>query len=55
MGKDILTFEDIKIYNRHKCPILLRDVDIEKILVFNKISLGQKSCKYFIGYLYDNH
>ena len=28
------------------------DVDIEKILVFNKISLGEKTYKYFISYLY---
>ena len=31
------------------------DVDIEKVLVSNKISFGEKNYKYFIGYLYDNH
>ena len=30
-------------------------VDIEKVLVSNKISFGKKSCKYFIGYLYNDH
>ena len=43
-----------KIYC-HKTSILLKDVDIEKLLVFNKISFSEKSCKYFIGYLYDYH
>ena len=27
-------------------------IDIEKVLVSNKISFGEKDCKYFIGYLY---
>ena len=35
--------------------MLLRDVDIEKVLVSNKISFGEKNYKYFIGYLYNNH
>ena len=29
-------------------------VDIEKVLVSNKISFGEKSYKYFIAYLYNN-
>ena len=33
----------------------LKDVDIEKALVSNKISFGRRKYKYFIGYLYDNH
>ena len=33
----------------------LRDLDIEKVLVSNKIYFGKKKIKYFIGYLYDNH
>ena len=39
----------------HKTPILLRDVDIEKVFVSNKIPLCKKNYKYFTGYLYDNH
>ena len=31
------------------------DVDIEKVLVSNKISSGEKNYKYFIGYLYNDH
>ena len=43
-----------KIY-RHKVPIFLGDVDIEKVLASKNISFGEKNFKYFIGYLYDNH
>ena len=54
MGKEILTFENIEIeenkFYRHKSPILLNDIDTEKVLVSNQISFS-----YFIGYLYDNH
>ena len=31
------------------------DADIEKVLVSNKSSFGEKNYKYFIGYLYDSH
>ena len=30
------------------------DVDIEKVLVSNKISFREKNYKYFIGYLYND-
>ena len=33
----------------------MRDVDIEKVLVSNKISFGEKNYKYFIGYLYNDN
>ena len=59
MDKDILTFGDIEIeknkFYRRKLPVPLRDVDIEKVLVSNKISFGEKNYKYFIGYLHNNH
>ena len=60
MGKEILTFGDIEIEKisfivRHKTLTLLRDVDIEKVLVSNKISFGEKNYKYFIGYLYNDN
>ena len=56
MGKEILKFghieiEKIKFYH-HKTPIFLREVDIEKVLVSNKISFGKK---YFISYLYNGN
>ena len=31
------------------------DVDIEKVLVSNKTCFGEKSYKYFIGYLHNNN
>ena len=47
MGKEILTFEDIQIekikFYRNKTPILGGDVYIEKVLVSNKISFGEKT------------
>ena len=59
MGKDILTFDNIEIeknkFYLHNPPILLGDEDIEKVLVSNKVSFGEKNYKCFIGYLYDNH
>ena len=58
MGKRILTFGDIEIeitkFYRHKAPTFLKDVDVEKVLS-NKISFGEKNCKYFIGYLYNDN
>ena len=59
MGKEILTFKGIEIEKNeiylHKIPIFLGDVDIQKVLVSNKISFGEKDCKYFIGYLYNGN
>ena len=59
MGQEILTSGDIKIekykFYPHKTPIFLKDLDIENVLVSNKISFAEKNYKYFIGYLYDNH
>ena len=47
MGKEILTFDKIEIeknkFNRRKSPVPLRDLDSEKVLVSNKISLGEKT------------
>ena len=46
MVKEILTFGNIEIeknrFYRHKTPILLEDVDIEIVIVSNKISFGEK-------------
>ena len=47
MGKEILTLDDIEIeiskFDRDKAPIFSKDVDIEKVLVSNKISFGVKA------------
>ena len=49
----VLKFE--KIYNHHKIYILLKDVDIKKVLGTTKVSFDEKNYKYFIGYLYNDH
>ena len=44
MGEEILTFGNIEIeknkFYHHKSPTFLEDVNIEKVLVSNKISSG---------------
>ena len=59
MGKEILMFRDIWIeknkFYRHKASIHLRDVDIEKVLVSNKVSFGKNNYKYSNGYLHNDH
>ena len=46
MGKEILTFGDIAMKKKrfycHKGPVPLRDVDIEKVSVSNKVFFGKK-------------
>ena len=51
-------FEDIEIeknkfFSGHKSPVLLKDQDIEKLLVSNKIFSFFENYKYFVGYLYN--
>ena len=47
MGKKNLTFADIETekskFYRHKSPIFLKDADITKVLVCNKISSGEET------------
>ena len=47
MGKEILEFDNTEIeknkFYRNWTPIFLKDVDIEKVLVSNKISFGEKT------------
>ena len=46
--------EDIEIhkqvFHQHKEPISIKNVDIDKVIVSNKVSFGKKEFKYFIGY-----
>ena len=46
MGKEILMFNDTEIeknkFYRNKSPIFLKDVDIKKVLVSNKIFSSEK-------------
>ena len=58
MGKEILMPDNIRVEKKsycHKGRVPLRDADIEKVLLSNKISLGEKNYKYFIGYLFNDH
>ena len=54
MKKTIIKFGDIEIqkqkFHQHKRPISIKDVDINKIVVSNKVFFGKKGFKYFIGY-----
>ena len=47
MSKEILMQGNIEIKKNtlycHKTPVRLRDVDIEKVLVSNKVSFGEKN------------
>ena len=51
--KENITFSDIEIEKINFTAIRLlffkKDVDIEKVLVSNKISSGKNNYKYFIG------
>ena len=38
-----------------KVVFFKKDVNIEKVLVSNKISFGEKSYKFYIDYLYNDH
>ena len=37
-------------FHQHKRPISIKNVDIENIVVSNKVRFGKKGFKYFIGY-----
>ena len=37
-------------FHPHKRPISIKNIDINKIVVSNKVSFGKKGFKYFIGY-----
>ena len=58
VNKDGLTFDDIEIEKRRfhysKYPLDINDVDINKIMVLNKVSFGKKGFKYLIGYKDDD-
>ena len=54
MDKIMIKFDDTGIekykFHPHKSPILIDNIDINKIAVSNKFSFGKKDFKYFIGY-----
>ena len=54
MEKTTIKFGDIEIekqkFHQHKIPISIKNIDINEIVLSNKISFGKKGFKYFIGY-----
>ena len=54
MEKTIIKFGDIEIkkqkFHQNERPISIENVDINKIVVSNKVSFRKKGFKYFIGY-----
>ena len=61
MVEEIIKFGDIEIekhkFHHYKSPNhnFLEEVDIDNVLLYNKISFGENKCKYFICYLYDGY
>ena len=61
MSKKALTFLYIEFqknkFCRYKNPFLKKthSYATEKAAVSNKISFGEKNCRYFIGYLHDDY
>ena len=56
MGKEILAFGNIEIeknkFHHHESPAPLRDIEIEKVLISNKVFFSEKNYKYFIGCMF---
>ena len=54
MEKTITKFGNIEIkkqkFHENKRPFSIKNIEINKIVVSNKVSLGKKSFKHFIGY-----
>ena len=54
MGKTIIKFGNTEIekqkFHQHKKPASMKKINIDKIVVSNKVSFGKKPFKYFIGY-----
>ena len=50
----MIKFDDIETekykFHQHKSSTLIHNIDINKIVVSNKVSFGHKDFKYFIGY-----
>ena len=54
MDKKIIEFADTEIeeykFHQNKNPILINDIDIDKLIVSNKLLFGKQDFEYFIGY-----
>ena len=53
INENIVKFDDIEIeeceFCQHKNPILINDIDVNKIVVSNKLPFVKKDFKYFIA------
>ena len=53
LGGKVMKVGDTEIekqkIHQYRSPILIENIDINKIIVFNKVRLGKKGFKYFIG------
>ena len=54
MEKRVTKFGENEIkkqkFDQYKRPISIKNIDTNKIVVFNKTSFGKKGFKYFTGY-----
>ena len=54
MDKNIIKFDDTKIemykFHQQKSLIFIDNIDINKIVVSNKVSFGKNGFRYVIGY-----
>ena len=54
MVKTVEKFGDIKIekqtFHQQKRPFWINNIDINKIVLSNEVSLGKRGFKYFVGY-----
>ena len=53
MNKKIIKFDDTQIekykFQQYKSPFLMDNIDVNKIVLSNKISFGRNDFKYFIS------
>ena len=54
MDKNIIKFDGPEIeeyeFHQYKSPISINNIDINKLVVSNKLTFGKQDFKYFIGY-----
>ena len=54
MDKKVVKLDDTEIgkykFHQHKSPASIDNIDINKIVVSDKVSFGKKDFKYFVSY-----
>ena len=54
MEKTVIKFGYIEIkkqkFHQHKRPISIKNIEINTIILSNKVSFGKKGFRFFIGY-----